>query len=179
MADRPLQRVCGPRCALAMVKARNERAAVKQAKVERTARRAEKAAERARLKTRADHLRDCQVAFNAWVRVRDAGKPCISCGRQHQGQWHAGHYRTVGAHPELRFEPDNCHAQCAPCNNHLSGNIIEYRKGLLEKIGAARVEWLEGKHEPKHYYIEELQALAKHYRSEARRLAKANEGVTA
>lgn len=178
LADRPMQHACGVDCAIAIAKAKRERAEVRQAAKERTAARAAKAAARAKLKTRADYLKDAQAAFNAWIRARDAGRPCISCGRAHQGQMQAGHYRTVGAHPELRFEPDNCHAQCAPCNNHLSGNLIEYRKALLAKIGAARLDWLEGSHEPKHYTVEELQALTAHYRAEARKLAKA-EGVAA
>lgn len=59
-------------------------------------------------------MKRAQSAFNAWVRARDYGQPCISCGRHHQGQHHAGHYRPAGSNPELRFEPDNCHLQCAP-----------------------------------------------------------------
>lgn len=175
MAERAMQHVCSPSCALARVEIRREKAEAKAAKAERAAKRAIRAAGRAKLKSRADHLKDCQAAFNAWVRERDAGLPCISCGRHHQGQWHAGHYRTVGAHPELRFEPANCHRQCAPCNNHLSGNIVEYRKGLLTRIGSELLDWLEGDHPARHYTIDELQALTAHYRAEARKLAKARE----
>lgn len=174
-ATRPMQHACGVDCALALARAKREKADAKAAAKDRAAKRAAKAAARAKLKTRADYLKDCQQAFNAWIRERDHGLPCISCGRLHQGQWHAGHYRTVGAHPELRFEPANCHRQCAPCNNHLSGNIVEYRKGLLARIGAEFVDWLEGQHAPRHYSIEELQALAVHYRAEARKLAKARQ----
>lgn len=174
-AEKPMQHVCGVDCALAMAAAKREKAAAKKASDERKAKRAEKLAARAKLKTRSDYLKDCQTAFNAWVRERDHGQPCISCRRHHGGQYHAGHYRTVKAHPELRFEPLNVHRQCAPCNDHLSGNIVEYRKGLLTKIGPERLDWLEGNHEPKHYTIEELQALTKHYRAETRRIAKARE----
>ena len=117
-------------------------------------------------------MREAQIAFNKFIRLRDAGQPCISCGRYHQGQWHAGHYRTVGANPELRFEELNCHAQCAPCNNHLSGNLINYRKGLLNKIGIEKLEWLEGNHPAKHYSISEIIELKKHYRARCRELEK-------
>lgn len=123
-----------------------------------------------RIKSRADWLREAQAAVNKYVRLRDEGKPCISCGRHHQGQWHAGHYRSVGACPELRFEPLNIHRQCAPCNNHLSGNIINYRIGLIERVGAPAVEWLEGKHEQKHYSIEEIQEIKTRYARMAREL---------
>ncbi|WP_426576703.1 recombination protein NinG [Xenorhabdus stockiae] len=83
-----------------------------------------------------------QTAFNAFIRERDKYNPCISCGRFHEGQWHAGHYRTRGAYPELRFEEDNCHKQCSVCNNHLSGNIDNYTPRLIEKIGQARFDRL-------------------------------------
>ncbi len=72
-----------------------------------------------------------QNAFNAYIRYRDRNEPCISCERFHEGQYHAGHYRTTGANPELRFNEDNCHKQCAPCNNHLSGNIEKYTPNLI------------------------------------------------
>ncbi|HEY6020653.1 MAG TPA: recombination protein NinG, partial [Candidatus Paceibacterota bacterium] len=106
---------------------------------------------KAKLKSRRDWMREAQAVFNRFIRLRDAGHPCISCGRHHQGQIHAGHFLSVGARPELRFDEANVHAQCAPCNNHLSGNIVLYRKGLIAKIGLEEVERLEGDHEPKKY----------------------------
>lgn len=88
-----------------------------------------------------------QQTFNEFIRYRDRHLPCISCGRYHDGQYHAGHFRTTGANPELRFNEDNCHRQCAPCNNHLSGNLINYRPALILKIGQARFDALMGQHE--------------------------------
>ena len=122
-----------------------------------------------KLKTKSDHAREAQQAFNAWVRERDAGNACISCGRHHQGQNHAGHYRSVGACPSLRYEPLNVHLQCAPCNTHKSGNVVEYRINLIKKIGQDAVDWLEGPHEPKRYTIEQLQEIKAHYRAELRK----------
>ena len=98
-------------------------------------------------------LKKAQAAFNAFIRARDESEPCISCGRFHDGQYHAGHYRTVGANPELRFEELNCHKQCSVCNNHLSGNLINYRIGLVSRVGQESVYWLEGPHEPKKYTV--------------------------
>ena len=123
-----------------------------------------------KLKSRAAHLKDTQTAFNAWVRERDAELPCISCGRHHQGKYDAGHYRTVGSNPALRFEPLNCHRQCSPCNTQLSGNIVNYRIALVKRIGVEQVDWLEGPHEPKKYTIEELKAMTADYREKTREL---------
>lgn len=115
-----------------------------------------------------------QAAFNAFIRAEDAKEPCISCQRFHDGQYHAGHYRTVGGHGELRFEEDNCHKQCSVCNNHLSGNIADYRINLVKKIGLSRVEWLEGPHNPKKYSIEDLKDIEATYKAKLKQL-KLNE----
>ena len=160
------QAVCSPACALATKDVNLQKARKSLAQVERR----EIKVRKEKLKSRADHLKDTQQAFNAWVRERDAELPCISCGRHHAGQYHSGHYRTVGASPELRFEPLNAWKQCAPCNNYLSGNLINYRISLLQKIGEEKVIWLEGPHEAKKYTIEELKAMTADYRAKTREL---------
>jgi len=165
---RPLQTACSVACAIALTQAAKARQSREQDRQERTARRAA----RERIKTKGDYLRETQAAFNEWIRERDRDLPCISCGRHHQGQWHAGHYRTVGANPELRFNPLNVHKQCAPCNNHKSGDIVNYRINLVERIGADQVEWLEGPHEPPRYTIEELKALKAKFRAMTRSLKR-------
>ena len=164
--ERPLQAACGIPCALAMASASKEKALKDKERQERV----ETRRARQRMKSRGDHTKEAQQAFNEWIRARDAALPCISCGRYHQGQWHAGHYRTVGANPELRFEPDNVHKQCAPCNNHKSGDIVNYRINLVRRIGQERVEFLEGPHSARRYTIEELKALKSEYRALTREL---------
>ncbi|WXL23931.1 recombination protein NinG [Ectopseudomonas mendocina] len=159
---------CGPECGLVIARAKQDKERKALAQVERR----EIKAAKERIKSRGDYLREAQTAFNAWVRARDAQLPCVSCGRHHQGQWHAGHYRTVGSTPELRFEPLNVHKQCAPCNNHMSGNVVEYRINLVRKIGLEAVEWLEGPHEPKKYTVDEIKAIKAHYRALVRELKR-------
>lgn len=151
--------VCSPSCAIALVQQ-------KKAKVERKNIRAR----REQLKTRRDWLKTAQAAFNAWIRARDINLPCISCGRYHQGQWHAGHYRTTAAAPQVRFHPDNVHKQCQPCNTHKSGNVVEYRINLVKRIGIERVEFLECANEITRYTIEELKAITIDYRKRTKAL---------
>ena len=146
------QIVCGISCAIEHSRALQ---AKKKAKEHKEA--------KAKLKSRADWLKDAQAVFNKYIRIRDEAEPCISCSRHHTGQYHAGHFRTVGAAPELRFNEYNCHKQCSVCNNHLSGNLLEYRRKLVAKIGIEKVEWLEGPHEAKKYTIDEIQAIKKEY----------------
>lgn len=159
---------CSPDCGVVIARAKQE----KQRKSFAQRERREIKIRKEKLKSRAQHMRETQVVFNTWVRLRDAGLPCVSCGRYHNGQWHAGHYRTVGGNPELRFEPLNVWRQCAPCNNHQSGNIVNYRIELVKRIGAEKVEWLEGPHEPQRYTIEELKAIKAEYRAKARELKR-------
>ena len=149
------QRVCSPECALAKTKADG-------VKAREEAHRARK--RELRNNDRGFQVREAQKAFNKFIRERDIGKPCISCGRHHAGQYHAGHYRTTAAQPALRFNELNCHKQCAPCNNHKSGNITEYRIELVKRIGEPLVEWLEIDHKlPSKWTIPELKAIRKYY----------------
>lgn len=122
------------------------------------------------IKPRSKWLKEAQTQFNKYIRLRDRQDPCISCGRHHEGQYHAGHYKTVGANPELRFEERNCHKQCAPCNNHLSGNIANYRPNLITKIGMEGVEWIEGPHEPLKLSIDEIKELIATYKDKIKEL---------
>lgn len=160
------QKVCSPACALATKD--KHQAPARKAIADR--KRKELRASQERIKSRGDHLREAQAAFNEFIRLRDAHEPCISCGRHHDGQYHAGHYRTVGANPELRFDEDNVHKQCAPCNNHKSGDIVNYRINLVAKIGAERVAMLEGPHEPQKLSIDQIKAIKAHYRAKVREL---------
>ncbi|WOR93194.1 recombination protein NinG [Proteus mirabilis] len=114
--------------------------------------------------------KQAQIAFNAFIRERDKDEPCISCGRFHEGQYHAGHYRTTGANPELRFDEDNCHKQCAPCNNHLSGNIENYTPRLIEKIGQERFDRLMGSHGLPKWKREDYERIRDHYRVKLKEL---------
>jgi hypothetical protein len=160
------QAVCSPKCGLAIKDVNQEKARKSLAQIERR----EIKVRKEKLKSRADHLRETQAVFNEWIRLRDAALPCVSCGRFHEGQWHAGHYRTVGANPELRFNPDNVHKQCAPCNNHKSGDIVNYRINLVKRIGLERVEILEGPHKAQRYTIEDLKTMKADYRALIREL---------
>lgn len=164
------QAVCSPKCGLAIADANKDKARKALAQVERKAIKAAKE----RIKSRADYLKDAQTAFNAWVRERDAGLPCISCGTTADVQFCAGHYKPSGSNPALRFEPLNVHLQCnRNCNMAKSGNLTPYRIELIKRIGLDKVEWLEGPHEPKKYTIDDLKAITAEYRAKQRELKRA------
>lgn len=106
----------------------------------------EKRAMKEKGKTTQDWLQLLQIVFNKWIRLRDAHLPCISCDTTKDVQYCAGHYYTRGAFPNLRVDPDNVHKQCNKhCNLKLSGNIVNYRPRLIERIGQERFDALEAR----------------------------------
>jgi hypothetical protein len=86
-------------------------------------------------------LKKAQRLFNCWIRSRDEGKPCISCGSFNTA--HASHFYAAGSYTGLRFNELNCHASCVSCNTFKGGNIHEYRKRLVERIGEENLQKLD------------------------------------
>lgn len=167
----PMAVVCSPACALSLAQS-------KRAKDEKVALVKEKRADKARkerLKTRRDWEREAQTAFNAFIRARDADKPCICCGLPLSvgdvgGSYDCGHYRSTGGAPHLRFHEDNAHAQRKQCNRWGAGRAVDYRLGLIQRIGLERVEALEADQVPRKYTADELKALRDEYRRRLRKL---------
>ena len=171
--QRSMQQVCSysdsPECAKEFAKQKS----IKDATEEVAKQRNEHRAAVVKAKPRSYWMKAAQVAFNSYIRARDSiiNRPCISCG-SFTGKKNAGHYRSVGSTPELRFEPLNCHLQCEKCNSYLSGNLINYRIALIKLIGLNAVEWLESNHPPRNYSIDELKEIRVTYTKKAKELTK-------
>ena len=133
---RSTQVICSHRCAtkMALASSKAKKAAEKQKLEER----------KDAAKSRAKWLSECQAIANKMVRLRDAGKGCVSCDRPAtwDGQWHASHLRSVGAASAIRFNLWNIHKACSICNNHLSGNLADYLPRVRARIGDEKVDWL-------------------------------------
>lgn len=173
------QYVCSYECACVHGKAANDAAKAEKQRKEKKRRLEEEKADRQRqaerrmaVKPLSYFIKQAQHAFNEFIRYRDRDLPCISCGRHHDGQYHAGHFRTTGASPELRFDEDNCHKQCSACNNHLSGNLTAYRPALIAKIGQARFDALMGSHALPKWTRDDYIRIRDEYREKLRDLKK-------
>lgn len=168
---KPMQKVCGFSCAIELgVKKKQAEHKKEQAKERKVVK-----AKLDAMQTKPQLVKKAQVAFNAYIRARDVGKPCISCGKPLGGEpnsYDAGHWRSVGSAPHMRFVEDNVHGQCKHCNNYLAGNAVEYRKGLVDRLGLHRVEQIEGDTVLRKYTKEALIEIARHYREQARQLLK-------
>ena len=91
------------------------------------------------LKTHSDYVKELQIVFNKYIRLRDKDKPCISCKNMLKGKFDAGHFYSVGNYPGLRFNEDNVHGQCVHCNQWRGGNLHEYKDNLKIRIGEENV----------------------------------------
>lgn len=162
---------CSPDCGYTIARAKKEQAETKARQASRKADRAK----RESLKTRSDWIKDAQKEFNKFIRTRDAGQPCICCGVHLErdaigGGFDAGHYRSVGSAPHLRFDERNVHAQRKQCNRYGAGRAVDYRIGLIKRIGREAVESLESDQAPRHYTIPDLIAIRDKYRAMTKQL---------
>jgi hypothetical protein len=135
--------------------------------------------DRARIRARKEVLKtlnqlasEAQTAFNSFIRIRDYGKPCISCGnlpeQKFGGTMDAGHYRSRGAASHLRFNTFNVHSQCVRCNRNKSGNVVDYRINLINRIGLERVERLETDNDTRKFDKEYLRRIKRVFSKKAR-----------
>jgi hypothetical protein len=65
----------------------------------------------------------------------------------------------------LRFDERNAHGQLKQCNRWGSGRAVDYRLGLIRKIGLEEVESLEADQTTKKWTVDELKALIAHYKA--------------
>lgn len=124
--------------------------------------------------------KEAQAAFNRYIRWRDYYKTCVSCGGilQHIGNYTTGsavdasHYRSRGAASHLKFNVFNVHSACTRCNRQLSGNVVEYRIRLIERIGITLVERIESDNTPRKFTIDYLKRVKAIFTRRARHYEK-------
>lgn len=170
-----------PECIDAYAEAEEAKAKRKAEKQARAAAKVERAETRRRkeaIKTLPKLKKEAEREFNAFIRARDADQPCISCGAPppdlsglHAGR-DAGHYRSVGSAAHLRYHEDNVHAQCVHCNQHGAGRAVEYRIGLIARIGEARVVALETNNTVCKWSHDELRAIRDTYKQKRKEMSK-------
>lgn len=169
----PWAKACKPECAQALVEKLKAQQKAKQQRQER----AQDKIKREGMKTYPQLIREAQKAFNEAVRWRDrlAGHACISSGRPLDWSGNAtdcGHYRSTGSAPHLRFNFDNAHAQSKHDNQYKAGNAVDYRIGLIARIGLARVEALESDNTPRKWTHDELRTMKAEFQQMVRELKR-------
>ena len=123
-----------------------------------------KAKLKAELMTVQDYVKIAQQVFNKFIRLRDAGNVCISCQKTPKKE-NAGHYWNANNHWNVRFNELNVHLQCEHCNTFLSGNLIEYRINLINKIGLEQLTLLEAEaRKTRKFSVDELKETINTYK---------------
>lgn len=122
------QKACSPKCALAHTRAQ-------------AAREAHRAKPTKQHRTLSGECALTQRYVNQYVRIRDAGRPCISCGAPNPTE--AGHRFPIGSKyrtSRFRWDVRQIHLQCHQCNAHMSGNTAGYDAGLVARYGQAYLD---------------------------------------
>lgn len=109
-----------------------------------------------------------KIKCHEYIRLRDKGKPCISCGIPYKSNFDAGHFYKAEIYSWLKFNELNIHGQCVQCNRRKEGNINAYAINLKKRIGEEKFNELEekaaqGKKESFKWFIHELKELRKYY----------------
>ena len=138
-----LEPVCGGLCALSYNRKLKEKAINKEKGQKAKEWKVEKARRIDKLKTRTQKINEVRPIFQRWIRHRDKDHPCISCGTLTATKWDAGHYLKAELYTGLIFTEVNCHKQCQRCNQYGGGMQVEYRIGLVKRIGLQVVLELE------------------------------------
>ena len=124
-----------------------------------------------KLETKSEVLKAAQIVFNTYIRLRDKGKPCISCGSKLGKTYHAGHMFSVGSYPNLRFHENNVHGQCIECNLHKHGNVKEYDLRLQNLLSKEEYsELLESRNKPLKLSLDEVKELIAIYKQKIKEL---------
>lgn len=110
----------------------------------------------------------CQVEFNAFIRRRDKGLPCISCSEMKENI-QAGHFFAVRGFAGLRFDERNVSGECASCNGFNHSHLIFYYDNLKIKLGDEVFEQLKAdakieKANPHKFTRRELEHILQHYK---------------
>lgn len=176
MIKLPVGWFCRLQCSINYATKRSQKAQERQKKQSDTKARVIHKRRVKALKTKSQWIKEAQSAVNKYIRIRDTGLGCISCGslpdNKRGGTMDAGHYRSRGAAPHLRFNTWNISAQCVKCNRFNSGSAVDYRLGLIERIGIERVEQLEQNNTSNRFTVEYLERIKKIFNKRARHLAR-------
>lgn len=141
--------------------------------VERAQRKAHKA-KLEKLKPVSYWEKRAEAEVNRYVRLRDAHLGCASCDKPASwgGQWHASHFRSVGAASAIRYHLWNINKACSECNRYKSGNLSEYEPRLRARRGDERVDWLRNQNQITRYSVDYLKRLRDVFAKKANRLAR-------
>ena len=170
----PFAIACCTGCEIILAKRHIEKVQAARTKKERN----ELAERKDAIKTRPEWIAAVQEVCNAYIRARDAGKPCIDCGLPFEpqkpgGSVDAGHYLSRSLAPHLRFDERNIFSQRKNCNRPGGTTREAFRAGVVARIGEEAVAALEATRAPAKWTISDLKAIKAYFQTKLKQLKKA------
>lgn len=111
-------------------------------KIEKRKKAEEKNLLKEKLKTRSDYEKELQKEINTIIRLIDKGSVCHSTLKPLNDKFDAGHFKSCGSSPSIRFNLFNIYAQSVYANQYLSGDQINFMNGLSEIYGEEHKEYV-------------------------------------
>tara|TARA_R110002153_G_scaffold189041_4_gene341908 strand:+ start:12846 stop:13472 length:627 start_codon:yes stop_codon:yes gene_type:complete len=118
-------------------------------------------------------LQYLKVSVQTWchrfIKERDKGKNCVSCGEPWSSDHQAGHWKKASDYSTLKFWQFNIHNQCQGCNLMKDGNVQKYADRILKRITQEQKNeiekmCIEEKHSDFKWDREELKELREFYK---------------
>lgn len=116
-------------------------------------------------------MRSAVTVCHSYIRLRDKGKPCISCGKKFNNNFQAGHYFSGGGHKAVKFDEVNINGQCFECNSGSNFDHEAYANGIVERWGSDEmVCLLERAYDEKRWSKEELRSVVSYYKEKIKNM---------
>jgi len=166
------QKTCSVECAIPYGKRMAIQKSIKDKRKAEKLEREQIKNRRENLKSKSQVAAELQKIVNLYIRTRDhnAGYGCITCGTMQSPAWDAGHFRSVGSAPHLRFDARNIHLQCMQCNRFFGGAGREYAINLPIRIGQKEFDNLISDQTPRNYTKDDMKSLKVIFRQKIKEL---------
>lgn len=126
-------------------------------------------------------IKQTKLVMQEYAALRDQGKACISCNTYLIEQnddwvtrWDGGHYNPVGSHPEMQLLLWNINGQCRACNSFKGGMKEEQTRGIEQRYGVKRVEYLRKPYSHHHWDLDYLARMRRIFRKRMKRYRRAD-----
>lgn len=104
----------------------------------------EKARAEKKDRTSLQYLKNSVMTWcHRYIKERDKGKPCVSCGQPWSSDHQAGHWKKASDYSTLKFWEFNIHNQCQGCNLMRDGNVQKYGDRITKRISPDQKKEIE------------------------------------
>lgn len=92
--------------------------------------------------SRSKLIKEADRVFSLYIRGRDTGKPCCTCGAPWTEQAQCGHFMSR-RYTSTKWTESNAHGQCFRCNMILSGEQYKHWQYIDEEYGEGTAKMIQ------------------------------------